>query len=129
MGLREKARKSLEKSEPAEEDELDLPVLVKVDIDAIEAEAKARETHLRKELDEARKLSEAKTSQIVRQETALESLEARVKASESTAKTAERDAARALKRVTKEIEKAIGISQHKRTTKPAAPELKSANVK
>src|SRR5207247_4097009 len=60
MGLREKARKSLQGGEREEAEELEAPVMPKVDIGKIEAEAKAREDQLRRELADSRKLSDAK---------------------------------------------------------------------
>ena len=56
MGLREKARKSLE----THEEELDAPVLLKVDA-AEREEAKAREAQLRKDLEDVRLLNILKT--------------------------------------------------------------------
>ena len=59
MGLREKARKSLDAGAEAED-----RVTLKVDVAALEAEAKAREDQLRRELVDSRKLSDAKGAQI-----------------------------------------------------------------
>src|SRR3989442_115876 len=71
MGLREKARKSLQGGAREEAEELDAPVMPKVDIAKIEAEAKAREDQLRRERAESRKLSAAKGAQIARQDAKL----------------------------------------------------------
>src|SRR5438046_10241849 len=80
MGLREKARKSLQGGEREEAEELEAPVMPKVDIGKIEAEAKAREDKLRRELADSRKQSDAKDAQIARQGAEVEQNEARVKA-------------------------------------------------
>ncbi len=60
MGLRERARKSLAAGEAA--DEADESLVVHVDVARIESEAKAREEQLKKELHEARKLSDVRRS-------------------------------------------------------------------
>jgi len=101
MGLREKARKSLE----ANEDEIDAPVLLKVDA-AEREEAKARVTQLRKELEDARKLSDAKTAQIARQDDTIHGLQTRVKDLEAASAIAERDAKKAVKELEGEIKEA-----------------------
>src|SRR2546429_9881768 len=85
MGLREKARKSLETNE----EELDAPVLLKVDA-AEREEAKAREAQLRKDLEDARKLSDAKTAQIARHEDTIHGLQSRGKELESASTAAAR---------------------------------------
>src|SRR5205809_948124 len=79
MGLREKARKSLE----THEEELDAPVLLKVDA-AEREEAKAREAQLRKDLEDARKLSDAKTAQIARHDDTIHGLQSRVEELDAT---------------------------------------------
>src|SRR6058998_1772766 len=103
MGLREKARKSLE----ANEDEIDAPVLLKVDA-AEREEAKARETKLRKELEDARKLSDAKTAQIARHDDTIHDLQARVKEVEAASTAAERETKKALKELEGELKEARG---------------------
>src|SRR2546426_100676 len=60
MGLREKARKSLQPDATADRVEQSAPMLLELEASEREAEAKARETQLRKELTDARRLSEAK---------------------------------------------------------------------
>src|SRR5437867_13137166 len=92
MGLREKARKSLE----VDEDESDAPVLLKVDA-AEREEAKAREAQLRKEPEDVRKLADAKTAQIERHDETIHGLQARVKESEAASTSAEREATEELK--------------------------------
>src|SRR5438093_13788723 len=92
MGLREKARKSLE----THEEELDAPVLLKVDA-AEGDEAKAREAQLRKDLEDARKLSDPKTAQIARHEDTIHGLESRVKALESASTAVESAPKKAVK--------------------------------
>src|SRR5436309_14899543 len=87
MGLREKARKSLE----VDEDESDAPVLLKVDA-AEREEAQAREAQLRKELEDARKLSDAKTAQIARHDETVDGLQARGKELEVVSASAVQDA-------------------------------------
>ena len=94
MGLRERARKTLEAGEDADESEDE--VVVKIDLAALEAEAKAREDQLKKELQEARKLSEAKTAQISRQDGIIKDLEARTKELESARTGAVRESKKAL---------------------------------
>src|SRR2546430_9727078 len=79
MGLREKARKSLQGGAREEAEELDAPVLPKIDVAKIEAEAKAREDQLRRELADSRKLSHAKRAQLARQDAKLPQLAARAK--------------------------------------------------
>src|SRR5207245_11403647 len=91
MGLREKARKSLE----VDEDESDAPVLLKVDA-AEREEAKAREAQLRKELEDARKLSDAKTAQIARHDDTIHGLQARVKDLEAASTAAARERRKAV---------------------------------
>src|SRR5256712_13318477 len=85
MGLREKARKSLETNE----EELDAPVLLKVDA-AEREEAKAREAQLRKDLEDARQLSDANTVQIAPHDETIHALQARVKELEAASAAAER---------------------------------------
>src|SRR6059036_2803613 len=92
MGLREKARKSLE----THEEERDAPVLLKVDA-AEREEAKAREAQLRAELEDARKLSDAKTAQIARHDETIHGLQARVKEIEAASNSAEGEANKAVK--------------------------------
>src|SRR2546422_10037849 len=113
MGLREKARKSLE----ANEDEIDAPVLLKVDA-AEREEAKARETQLRKELEDARKLSDAKTAQIARQDDTIHGLQTRVKDLEAASAIAERDAKKAVKELEGEIKEAREELQDLRKNRP-----------
>ena len=88
MGLREKARKSLQPDATADRVEQSAPMLLELEASEREAEAKARETQLRKELADARRLSEAKDAEIARQTAKRGHLEARVKELE-TANAAE----------------------------------------
>src|SRR5437879_9252783 len=88
MGLREKARKSLQPDATADRVEQSAPMLLELEASEREAEAKAREAQLRKELADARKLSEAKDAEIARQTAKRGHLEARVKELE-TANAAE----------------------------------------
>src|SRR3989442_12210804 len=92
MGLREKARKSLE----TDEEELDAPVLLKVDA-AEREEAKAREAQLRKDLEDARKLSDAKTAQIARHEDTIHGLQTRGKELHAARTAGDRETKKALK--------------------------------
>src|SRR5436309_15330769 len=101
MGLREKARKSLE----VDEDESDAPVLLKVDA-AEREEAKAREAQVRKELEDARKLSDAKTGQIARHDDTIHGLQTRVKDLEAASTAAERETKKALKELEVEFKEA-----------------------
>src|SRR3989442_12741629 len=101
MGLREKARKSLE----TDEEELDAPVLLKVDA-AEREEAKAREAQLRKELEEARKLSDAKTAQIGRHDDTIHGLQTRVNELETASTAAGRETNKALKGLQVEVKEA-----------------------
>src|SRR5947208_13640843 len=98
MGLREKARKSLETNE----EELDAPVLLKVDA-AEREEAKAREAQLRKDLEDARKLSDAKTAQIARHDDTIHGLQSRVKELEAASTAAECETQNAVKELEDEL--------------------------
>src|SRR2546428_13418311 len=121
MGLREKARKSLE----TDEEELDAPVLLKVD-SAEREEAKAREAQLRKELEEARKLSDAKTAQIARHDDTIHGLQTRVKELETASTAAERGTKKALKELEGELKEARAELQDLRKNKAAAAAGESA---
>src|SRR2546428_2273893 len=121
MGLREKARKSLE----TDEEELDAPVLLKVD-SAEREEAKAREAQLRKELEEARKLSDAKTAQIARHDDTIHGLQTRVKELETASTAAERETKKALKELEGELKEARAALQDLRQNKAAAADARAA---
>src|SRR2546422_11652032 len=116
MGLRENARNSLE----PDEEELDAPVLLKVD-SAEREEAKAREAQLRKELEEARKLPDAKTAQIARHDDTIHGLQTRVKELETASTAAERETKKALKELEGELKERPAELQDLRKKKaPAA---------
>src|SRR3989454_11556089 len=121
MGLREKARKSLE----TDEEELDAPVLLKVD-SAERGEAKAREAQLRKELEEARKLSDAKTAQIARHDDTIHGLQTRGKELETASTAAEREATKCLKGLEGELKEARAELQDLRKNKAAAAGAEAA---
>ncbi len=100
--MREKARKSLAAREAGDEE--DESLVVHVDVARIESEAKAREEQLKKELHEARKLSDAKGAQIARQDDVIEGLERRVKELGSAQTAAEREAKRAVEAAQKQLD-------------------------
>src|SRR6266511_2874161 len=104
MGLREKARKSLAAREAGDEE--DESLVVHVDVARIESEAKTREEQLKKELHEARKLSDAKGAQIAQRDDVIEGLERRVKELGSAQTAAEREAKRAVEAAQKQLEAA-----------------------
>src|SRR5213593_2790598 len=106
MGLREKARKSLQPGDTAEEVEQNAPMLLELEAAEREVEAKAREAQLRKELADARKLSGAKDAEIARQTAKRSQLETRVKDLEVANANAEREATQRLKEAQSEIEDA-----------------------
>src|SRR3989475_520148 len=120
MGLREKARKSLEGGAEAED-----RVTLKVDVAALEAEAKAREDQLRRELVDIRKLSDAKGAQIARQDSKLMQLEARLKELEA-AGAAAREASRTLKQAQAELEEARDEVKTLRKSKATVKDAESA---
>src|SRR5713226_3732962 len=105
MGLREKARKSLQPDATADDVEQRAPMLLELEAAEREAEAKAREARLRKELADARKLSEAKDAEIARQSAKRGHLETRVKELEA-ANAAEREASQHLKKAEAELDDA-----------------------
>src|SRR2546428_1077048 len=98
MGLREKARKSLQPDATADRVEQSAPMLLELEASEREAEAKARETQLRKELADARRLSEAKDAEIARQTAKRGHLETRVKELEAANAAAEREPSQHLKK-------------------------------
>src|SRR2546425_3405564 len=124
MGLREKARKSLETNE----EELDAPVLLKVDA-AEREEAKAREAQLRKDLEDARKLSDAKTAQIARHDDTIHGLQTRVKELEAASTAAERETKKALKELEGELKEAREELQDLRKNKAAMADAEAAKDK
>src|SRR5439155_16743092 len=123
MGLREKARKSLQPDATADEVEQNAPMLLELEASEREAEAKAREGHLRKELADARKLSEAKDAEIARQSAKRGHLEARVKELEAANAAAEREASQHLKEAEAELDDArkdiAALQKFKSTAKEA----------
>src|SRR2546429_6397606 len=121
MGLREKARKSLE----TDEEVLDAPVLLKVDA-AEREEAKAREAQLRKDLEDARKLSDAKTAQIARHDDTIHGLQTRVKELEAASAGAERETKKALKELEGELMEAREELQDLRKNKAATADAEAA---
>src|SRR2546429_9981872 len=114
MGLREKARKSLE----TDEEVLDAPVLLKVDA-AEREEAKAREAQLRKELEDARKLSDAKTPQSARHDDTIHGLQPRAKDLETAGTAARPETKKALKEPDAKAKKAREGLQDLRHNKTA----------
>src|SRR5205809_879175 len=102
MGLREKARKSLQGGEREEAEELEAPVMPKVDIGKIEAEAKAREEQLRRELADSRKLSAAMDAPLAPQDAQL----ARLDPPGRPAEDARRAAARVVRQAGREVQQA-----------------------
>jgi len=126
MGLREKARKSLQGGAREEAEELDAPVMPKVDVAKIEAEAKAREDQLRRELADSRKLSDAKGAQIARQDAKLAQLEARAKELEAASAADAREASRILKEAQVELEEAQGEVKALRKSKATAKDAEAA---
>src|SRR2546427_2011753 len=121
MGLREKARKSLDAGAEAED-----RVTLKVDVAALEAEAKAREDQLRRELVDSRKLSDAKGAQIARQDSKLMLLEARLKELEAAGAAAAREASRTLKQAQAELEEARDEVKTLRKSKATVKDAESA---
>src|SRR2546425_817395 len=97
MGLREKAQKSLQPDATADRVEQSAPMLLELEASEREAEAKALEAQLRKELADARRLSEAKDAEIARQTAKRGHLEARVKELETANAAEEREASQRLK--------------------------------
>src|SRR6266566_769922 len=126
MGLREKARKSLQGGAREEAEELDAPVMPKVDIAKIEAEGKAREDQLRRELADSRKLSDAKGAQIARQDAKLAQLEARAKELEAASAADAREASRSLKEAQVELEDAREEVKALRKSKATAKDAEAA---
>src|SRR3989440_6337000 len=126
MGLREKARKSLQGGTREEAEELDAPVLPKVDIGKIEAEAKAREDQLRRELADSRKISDAKGAQISPQDAKLAQLEAQVKELEAASAAATREASPSLKEAQVELVEAQGEVKALRKSKATAKDAEAA---
>ena len=123
MGLREKARKSLQPDSTADEVEQSAPMLLELEAAEREAEAKAREAKLRKELADARKLSEAKDAEIARQGAKRGQLEARFKDLEAANAAAEREASQRLKQAGAELDDArkdvAALQKFKSTAKEA----------
>src|SRR6266566_3001440 len=126
LGLREKARKSLQGGAREEAGELDAPVMPKVDVAKIEAEAKAREDQLRRELADSRKLSDAKGAQIARQDAKLAQLEARAKELEAASAADAREASRILKEAQVELEEAQEELKALRKSKATAKDAEAA---
>src|SRR5439155_845073 len=79
------------------------PVARRSELAASQAEAKAREEELKKELAEARKISEAKGAQIARQDSKIEGLEAKVKQFEAANAALERESTKAVKQLEGEV--------------------------
>ena len=121
MGLREKARKSMDGGASADA-KADEPVPLKADVEALEAEAKDREDELRRELSEAKKLSDAKGGQITRQDAKIEKLEGQVRELESASTGLERESARSLKQAKGELEAAQEELAGLRKSRAAAKE-------
>src|SRR3989442_14356277 len=121
MGLREKARKSLETNE----EELDAPVLLKVDA-AEREEARAREAQLRKDLEDARKLSDAKTARIARHEDTIHGLQSRVKELDAASTAADRETKKALKELEGELKESRVELQDLRKNKAAMADAEAA---
>src|SRR2546428_6519592 len=121
MGLREKARKPLE----PDEEELDAPFWLKVDA-AEREEEKAGEARLRKDLEDARKLSDAKTGQIARHDETIHGLQARVKELEAASAAAERETKKALKELEGELKEAREELQDLKKNKAATADAEGA---
>src|SRR5438128_11517301 len=123
MGLRGKARKPLEPDATADRVEQSAPMLLELEASEREAEAKAREMQLRKELADARKLSEAKDAEIARQSAKRCHLETWVKELEASNAAAEREASQHLKKAEAELDDArkhtTALQKFKSTAKEA----------
>ena len=129
-GLREKARKSLQAPE-AEAEENGAPTVVRFDaqLAELEASAKAREEELQKEIDDLRKLSEAKTAQIVKQENALTAAQQKLKdLEEENSDLAEdtKKAQKALEQLREQLAEAHVELETLQRTKEAAVDTKAA---
>src|SRR3990172_5144880 len=97
MGLRENARKEIEEPEP--EDAKEVQILVDFDARLAEMEDKLREreAELADELAQARKICEAKTAQIVKQEREISALEEKLKGYEGRLAKADTDLLKTVK--------------------------------